>query len=577
MTTKFMGVRMSNVCTRIARDESVRARNNQSGTGEANGKNPEIEEKLAGVDNDCPYKEYPLDDTGTPEDLAKIIKKAEGGYVGNVDGKICTMKGVTLETYRQFYGSNKTCNDLKNITDEEWNNIFKKGYWDKWRADEIKNKSIANLLVDWLYNSGPKHGIGKPQEVLGLPQTYKVTDKEISAINNYPDQRELFQKFWNRRKLFFETIAKGNKAKFLKGWLNRLNEFKYSDTAPRITKNNEGKVSSLANGFLHALNQTSKSSSENVEIGIDINKSSGDTIWLTNSKNSNNFGSVFDMILNTYSNKVSNVTWIIPKGGDQSSVPTAYLVTVKEGSNIVNVKVADEKSPNSSVDKVHVSKGEDTSGIHKSFCKALVKKYKSHTSELEKDTNNKLDDYDALFNDDKYKIQSCNEVKAEAGITEGQTGGIENETGYIGDWNVGKYVQMLHKYQSSICEDKGKSRHSYGGCGVCTGVINRALRDSGFGMKYWATYPWDVYTKLKSGDDFVEVRSASSVTNKTEFSLGTVNKGDICLMWRTDKKANYHTCSFDGSKWYSDFIQNSCNVYRSGAACNMEWHLMRHK
>ena len=236
-------------------------------------------------------------------------------------------------------------------------------------------------------------------------------------------------------------------------------------------------------------------------------------------------------------------------------------------------------NPNTPVSKVHVSKGNDNSGIHEHFCKALAKKYKSPSNELKKDTNNQLDDYPAIFNEDKYKLQKCNgESKGnDNSVVESSTGGVENETGYIGNWNVGKYVEMLHKHQRSTCEEKGKSRQSYGGCGVCTGVINRALRDSGFGMKYWATYPWEVYAKMKSGNDFVEVNGASGVTNKTEFNLGTVNKGDICLMWRTDKKANYHTCSFDGSKWYSDFVQNSCNVYRGKSACSMEWHLMRHK
>jgi hypothetical protein len=40
-------------------------------------------------------------------------------------------------------------------------------------------------------------------------------------------QKELFEKLWNRRKKHFEAIGKGKNAKFLKGWLNRLNDFKF--------------------------------------------------------------------------------------------------------------------------------------------------------------------------------------------------------------------------------------------------------------------------------------------------------------------------------------------------------------
>ena len=54
-----------------------------------------------------------------------------------------------------------------------------------------------------------------------------VGPKTIAAINNYPNQKELFQKLWNRRKKHFESIGKGKNAKFLRGWLNRLADFKF--------------------------------------------------------------------------------------------------------------------------------------------------------------------------------------------------------------------------------------------------------------------------------------------------------------------------------------------------------------
>ena len=278
--------------------------------------------------------------------LKPLILKWEGGYAGNIDGMICTMKGVTLATFRRYYGNDKTCNDLKNISDEQWMHIFKDCFWDKWRADEINNQSIAELLVDWAWASGC-HGFYKPQEVLGTRRSCKATDADIKAINSYPNQRELFQKLWNRRKKHFEDIARNGKQEFLKGWLNRLNDFSYSDNVPKIADNGDSHISEIANGFLHALNRTAAASSNNVEIGVDSKKSKGDTLWLTNAKNNDNFSAVLDMILSAYSDKISDVTWILPGNGQsQNAVPVAYLVTVKEGSNITKIKVAAENSPN---------------------------------------------------------------------------------------------------------------------------------------------------------------------------------------------------------------------------------------
>ena len=160
--------------------------------------------------------------------MIKKVLKWEGGYAGNIDGMTCTMKGVTLATYRKFFGKNKNCKDLKEITQAEWDLIFKEGFWDRWRADEIENQSIAELLVDWCWASGV-YGIKLPQRVLGVKDDGIVGKKTLAAINDYPDQRELFDKLWNRRKKHFQDIAKNGKEKFLNGWLNRLNDFKFSE------------------------------------------------------------------------------------------------------------------------------------------------------------------------------------------------------------------------------------------------------------------------------------------------------------------------------------------------------------
>jgi hypothetical protein len=157
MTTKFMGKRMSNICTRIAEHLSQRARLDQTGKGENNGNIIGIENNNAGVNNDCEYQTFPLEagsttaNSGGIEGFKKILLENEGGWSNNPNDKGgCTMAGVTIGTYRQYYGANKTCNDLKNISDAQWNKIMRT-YWDAWRADEINNKSIAYLLVDWLY------------------------------------------------------------------------------------------------------------------------------------------------------------------------------------------------------------------------------------------------------------------------------------------------------------------------------------------------------------------------------------------------------------------------------------------
>ena len=159
--------------------------------------------------------------------MVPFIKKWEGGYVNDPDDSGgCTMAGITIGTYRKYYGSKKTCTDLRFITPKEWLHIFKKGYWDKMKADQIENQSVAQLCVDMCWGSGPITSIKKIQSALGLKADGIVGPITLGALNSDPER--VFYILWNMRKSWLEKIAlKGNNKKFLRGWLNRLNDIKF--------------------------------------------------------------------------------------------------------------------------------------------------------------------------------------------------------------------------------------------------------------------------------------------------------------------------------------------------------------
>lgn len=174
--------------------------------------------------------------------LQPFILSWEGGFSDNPNDKGgATMKGVTLATFRQVFGSWKTVNDLKNITDEQWHTIYKKYYWDRWKADQIYSQSIANLLVDWVWASG-KYGITKVQQMLGVAVDGIVGPKTLDALNSL-DHLVAFQRIWSLRKNFIEGLS--DYKYFGKGWMNRLNciQFGYLTLnkigSPKITFHDE--------------------------------------------------------------------------------------------------------------------------------------------------------------------------------------------------------------------------------------------------------------------------------------------------------------------------------------------------
>lgn len=155
------------------------------------------------------------------------IAKKTGWADDPLDKGGATMCGVTLATYRAYrkkLGYNTTGkNDLKNIPYVHWREILKQMYWDKWRADEINNQSLANILVDWVWASGV-HGIKIPQRILGLTADGIVGKQTISAVNAR-EAEVLFDVIHDERIKFVEGIVRRNpsQAKWLNGWKRRIN------------------------------------------------------------------------------------------------------------------------------------------------------------------------------------------------------------------------------------------------------------------------------------------------------------------------------------------------------------------
>lgn len=165
--------------------------------------------------------------------LSPLILKWEGGYVNNPhDLGGATNKGVTLATWRILGHDNNgdgviNENDVKLISVEDFTHVLKVGYWDNWKADSIKSQSLANILVDWVWGSGV-WGIKIPQQLLGVVVDGQVGLKTINALNA-TDPKTFFKKVWEARLQFLKNIVKNNPSQniFLKGWVNRLNDYKF--------------------------------------------------------------------------------------------------------------------------------------------------------------------------------------------------------------------------------------------------------------------------------------------------------------------------------------------------------------
>ncbi|WP_334166630.1 glycosyl hydrolase 108 family protein [Phocaeicola paurosaccharolyticus] len=167
------------------------------------------------------------------EQLFNIILSHEGGWSNHSSdrgGK--TNMGITLSTWKSC-GYDKDgdgdidADDLRLITKDDVFNLFKKYYWDKCKADYIHSQSIANMLVDWQWNSGSV-AIKSIQRLLSIQIDGIVGPQTVASIN-LSNTRNLFNALKEQRLLFIEGICKKDPLQevFRKGWTNRIKSFTF--------------------------------------------------------------------------------------------------------------------------------------------------------------------------------------------------------------------------------------------------------------------------------------------------------------------------------------------------------------
>jgi lysozyme family protein len=79
------------------------------------------------------------------------------------------------------------------------------------------------------WGSGPITAIKKIQKCLNLRVDGVVGTDTLNALNS-PNSEVVFNKLWEMRRIWLINIATiGNNHIFLKGWLNRLNDYKFSE------------------------------------------------------------------------------------------------------------------------------------------------------------------------------------------------------------------------------------------------------------------------------------------------------------------------------------------------------------
>ena len=188
------------------------------------------------------------------DSIPQVIKE-EGGWqkqpqdAGNYfKGKLIGTKyGITPNAYFGYYKKEPSEDTIKNLTVSQAVPIYKINYWDKIQGDLIANKSVADLMMFTVVNSGVgqtktfrqlmNETAGK--NIVTLSST-PLTANEVKLLNALP-QDVFFNKLKKVREIFYKALVqkKPSNQIYLKGWLNRLNKHTYSGA---VSKTGKGKI-----------------------------------------------------------------------------------------------------------------------------------------------------------------------------------------------------------------------------------------------------------------------------------------------------------------------------------------------
>ena len=142
-----------------------------------------------------------------------------------------TNVGITYKVWKSLFGAGDDQRFFA-MNSADWFNVFKTLYWNSVRGDEFTSVNVAIMVTGMAWGSGKLRAVKTLQ--IGIRACGRVIDvdgklgNETMKLANACDPRQLFDAITTERERFFRAIgAPGTKnAKFLKGWLNRLEDYK---------------------------------------------------------------------------------------------------------------------------------------------------------------------------------------------------------------------------------------------------------------------------------------------------------------------------------------------------------------
>ena len=151
----------------------------------------------------------------------ETILHHEGGYVNHPkDPGGETNLGVTKRVYQEHGGTK----DMKDLLVEDVAPIYKKGYWDRMKGDDLPS-GLDLCVFDFGVNAGPGRAAKFLQSMIGTTVDGGIGPNTLAKVEEYVrenGEHETVKKYQEMRQKYYEQLS--TFATFGRGWTRRVEE-----------------------------------------------------------------------------------------------------------------------------------------------------------------------------------------------------------------------------------------------------------------------------------------------------------------------------------------------------------------
>ena len=158
----------------------------------------------------------------------RLMLASEGGFSNHPsDPGGMTNLGVTKATWENWVGRESDEAEMRGLTPEKVEPLYKKKYFDAVRGDELP-VGLDYLMFDFAVNAGAGRAIKTLQTAVGVTPDGGFGPMTMAAVQAV-DPNELIERFSQAKEDFYRSLT--TFATFGKGWLNRVADVKVKASA----------------------------------------------------------------------------------------------------------------------------------------------------------------------------------------------------------------------------------------------------------------------------------------------------------------------------------------------------------